>query len=296
MKVSVSVVTHQSAPWIDACLDAVAAQAFVHEVLVVDSASTDDTVARIEARHPRADLDAAATNLGCGAGHNRNWARASGDALLVLNPDVVLAPGALAALALVLDARPEVGAAVPRLVSMSDPTRLDSAGIRWSPGRTRFVDRGRGEPCERFSREQEVFGGCGACLLLRGDAIDAVSRSGERPFAERFFMYYEDVDLAWRLRRAGWATRYVPRAEARHVRGGSGGRDDFVEYHLVRNRLWCSVRNASASEFVRELPGLALFEAAKLAQAARRPHLRRALRDQLHGLPDAWSARRTEGA
>ena len=141
MKVSVSVVTHQSAPWIDACLDAVEAQAFVHEVLVVDSASTDDTVARIEARRPRVDLDAAATNLGFGAGHNRNWARASGDALLVLNPDVVLAPGALAALVDVLDARPEVAAAVPRLVSMSDPKRLDSAGIRWSPGRTRFVWR-----------------------------------------------------------------------------------------------------------------------------------------------------------
>jgi len=112
-----------------------------------------------------------------------------------------------------------------------------------------------------------------------------VSRPGEAPFAERFYMYYEDVDLAWRLRNAGWRTRYVPQAEAVHARGGSGARAQFVEYHLVRNRLWLTLRNARGRELLREIAGLTLFQSAKLVQSLWRPHLRAALRDQLRGVP-----------
>ena len=292
MKVSVSIVTHQSRAWITRCLDALDRQGpAVHEVLVLDSASRDGTAELVAARHPEVALDRAAANVGFARGHNRNWSRAQGDALLVLNPDVILRPGAVARLVAVLERSPRVGAVAPRLLAMDAPERIDSAGILRSRGRTRFVDRGRGEPRAAFDEEEVVFGACGAAVLLRREALDAVSRPGETPFAEHFYMYYEDVDLAWRLQRAGFHTRYVPQAEALHVRGGSGGDPAFVEYHLVRNRVWCTARNASAPELVRELPGLLLFEGAKLLQSLRRPHLRRALRDQLTGLPAAWAAR-----
>ena len=105
-------------------------------------------------------------------------------------------------------------------------------------------------------------------------------------------MYYEDVDLAWRLQRAGWRVRYCPDAEATHRRGGSCAAPSFVEYHLVRNRLWVSLRNASPGQLLRELPGLALFEGAKALQAIRRPHLRAALRDQWRGIGASFRERR----
>ena len=143
-----------------------------------------------------------------------------------------------------------------------------------------------------YLREEDVLGTCGAATLFRRSALESVQAPGETPFAERLFMYYEDVDLAWRLRRAGWRVRFCPRAVATHERGGSGADDAFVEYHLVRNRLWVSLRNAAPRELLRELPGLVLLEGAKLLQAVRRPHLRAALRDQLRGVPASLAERR----
>jgi GT2 family glycosyltransferase len=84
----------------------------------------------------------------------------------------------------------------------------------------------------------------------------------------------------------------VPDAESVHLRGGSGSSVAFVEYHLVRNRLWLSLRNASLSDFLLELPGLALFECVKLGQALVRPHLRAALIDQFAGVRQSLVERR----
>lgn len=293
MKVSVSVVTHDSASHVAACLRAVDEQgACVGEVLVADSGSRDDTVRRIRAEHPRARVAVLGHNAGYAAAHNHNYRRASHEAFLVLNPDVILHPGHLDVLLARLAGDPGLAAAGGRLVAPGRPPRLDSAGIAYTRLRTRFVDRGRGLPARHFRLDEDVLGTCGAATLFRRAALESVARPDEEPFAERLFMYYEDVDLAWRLRRAGWRIRFCPDAAATHVRGGSGAAMAFVEYHLVRNRLWVTLRNARAGELLRELPGLALFELAKSLQALRRPHLRRALRDQWLGVPESLRARR----
>jgi GT2 family glycosyltransferase len=291
MDVTVSIVTYRSRACIDACLAGVRAQgAAVREVLVADNGG-DDTAAYLRRRHPAVRVRELGYNAGFAAAHNANFALARGSLFLALNPDVALAAGCLARLADALAGDAALGAAQGRLLAPGLGERLDSAGIRWSAGRTRFLDRGRGEPASRYAHAEDVFGACGAAALYRTSALRAVSRPLESPFAESLFMYYEDVDLAWRLRRAGWRTRFVPEARAVHQRGGSGASAAFVEYHLVRNRLWVSLRNASAGELLRELPGLALFEGAKLVQALARPHLRRALRDQLRGVPSALASR-----
>ena len=297
MPVSVSLVSYRSRGHLAECLAAVRAQGpLVEEVLLVDNGSRDGTPAWLAEHHPAVSVLALGRNRGFAAAHNRNVARARGDFVLVLNPDVVLESDYLARALAVLRREPDVGAVTGRLLRPGPGRRLDSAGIRRTRGRSRFVDRGEGEPAERYAREQDVFGACGAAALYRRRALDDVSRPGEAPFAERFFMYYEDVDLAWRLRRAGWRTRYVPAAEARHQRGGSGASSAFVEYHLVRNRLWVSLRNASPAELLGELPGLAAFEARKLLQCVARPHLRTALRDQWRGIGPALAERRAARA
>lgn len=297
MQVSVSVVTYQSAGDIDACLAGIRAQgACVREVLLADNGSTDGTVDFVRARHLDVRILALGRNGGYAAAHNRNFARARGSYLLAINPDVVLHPGYLTELVDHLERDPGLGAAVGRLLAPGPIPRIDSAGVTYGRGRTRFIDRGRGAAPEAFACEQDVFGACGAASLYRSAALDAVSWPGESPFAERFFMYYEDVDLAWRLRRAGWRVRYCPRAEAAHARGGSGANAAFVEYHLVRNRLWVSLRNATWGELLRELPGLAVLEAAKLIQSLARPHLRVALRDQLLGVRASLAERRRAAA
>lgn len=292
MAITVSLVSYRSRPWIDACLAGVRAQGAVVSQIVLADNGGDDTAAHVRSRHPDVDVVETGRNAGFAAAHNANFARARSSWFFVLNPDVVLAKGALARLRAALEADPALGAVQGALLADPRGERLDSAGIAWSPGRTRFVDRGRGDTPERYGRAEDVVGACGAAALYRTEALRQVSRPGETPFAESLFMYYEDVDLSLRLRRAGYRIGFVPEARATHARGGSGGESAFVEYHLVRNRLWVSLRSASLAELARELPGLALFEAAKLAQSPWRPHLRRALRDQLRGVPAALAARR----
>lgn len=293
MSVSVSIVTYQSLSWIDLCLGGVFAQGDrVGEVLLVDSGSADGTVEHVRRCHPQVRVCSLDHNAGYAAGHNVNFALAKGEFFLALNPDVRLAPDYLKQLLAALSRDAGLGAAVGRLLAPGPERLLDSAGIVPTVGRTRFVDRGRLEPAAaQFRKEEDVFGACGAAALYRSAALREVSAAREAPFAERFFMYYEDVDLAWRLCHADWRTRYVPLAEAVHQRGGSGAGSQFVEYHLVRNRLWLTLRNARGRELLREVPGLAVFQAAKLIQSVRRPHLRAALRDQLRGVPDSLRER-----
>lgn len=293
MSVAVSVVTFESEALIADCLDAVRAQGeSVREVLVADNASRDGTAQLVTDRYPGVSFRRMERNIGYGAAHNLNFARSRQRYFLALNPDVVLRPGFVARLVEVLERDRSLGAATGRLVRPGPEGRIDSAGIGYDRLRTRFIDRGCGQRRDRFTREEDVFGPCGAAALYRRAALEQVSRAQESPFAERFFMYYEDVDLAWRLRRAGWRTRYVPDAESVHLRGGCGASSAFVEYHLVRNRLWLSLRNASLRDLALELPGLALFEGVKLVQALARPHVRSALADQIAGVPQCLAERR----
>lgn len=90
----------------------------------------------------------------------------------------------------------------------------------------------------------EVFSACGAAALYRRDAFEALGG-----FEERFFCYCEDVDLGFRLRRAGLTCLLEPRAIVRHLgEGSSGGKgSEFAEYHGTRNRLWTFARNMPRS-------------------------------------------------
>lgn len=91
-----------------------------------------------------------------------------------------------------------------------------------------------------YDQQEEVFGICGAAVLLRRRMLDQVGL-----LDDRFFMYYEDIDLCWRARSAGWRMVYVPASVVRHVHSGSSGAwSPFFRFHVERNRLLMLVKNA----------------------------------------------------
>jgi GT2 family glycosyltransferase len=117
----------------------------------------------------------------------------------------------------------------------------------------------------QFDRAEEVFAGCGASLLARSAALADVG-----PFDERFFAYYEDVDLSWRARLRGWKVIYAPRAVVRHAhRGTTGGWSDAFVYYTERNRLMLLVKLAPAERVLEQL-GNALARAGWTSLAAAR--------------------------
>src|SRR5204863_107065 len=135
---------------------------------------------------------------------------------------------------------------------------INSAGLNlYRDGRG--GDRGFREPDDgQYDEPAEVFGACGASVLLRRAMLDDVGF-----FDERLFMYCEDLDLAWRARFRGWRFRYTPRSVVYHVHCGSSGEGSpFHLYYAERNRVIVNLKNAPA---LQALWCLAVF-AAKTAR------------------------------
>lgn len=264
--VSVAIVSWNSARWLPACLDALAAQAVpAEEVVVVDNASGDDGAA-IAARHPVVTTVLRnARNEGFAAGQNRAIAAGRGEWVLVLNPDVVLDPGFLGGLAARAATAPadgarRVGTLCGRLrrlhpdLSRPDPPLLDSTGIvfgrdfRHRDRDSQEVDRGQ------HGREEEVFGATAAAALYRRAMVEDVSVEGEF-FDSAFFAYREDADVAWRAQILGWSCLYVPSAVGYHVRSvlpeGRRGVPAELNRHSVKNRFLMRIKNADAAAWRR---------------------------------------------
>ena len=137
----------------------------------------------------------------------------------------------------------------------------------------------------QFDREEEVFAGCGASLLLRSAMLADVGR-----FDERFFAYYEDTDLSWRARLRGWRVVYAPKAVVRHAhRGTSGDWSDRFVFYTQRNRLMLLVKLAAAEVVVEQLARS--FVAAGLAGPARSGPRLVALGDLIRRLPGLLTSR-----
>jgi N-acetylglucosaminyl-diphospho-decaprenol L-rhamnosyltransferase len=192
------------------------------EVWVVDNGSSDGSVAMVRTEYPNARLVTSERNLGFGGAINLVAARSgASELLLCANADVALRPGALEALTAALERDPGAAAAAPRLVLPDGAVQHSAFAFPTVPATALFVlglagDRlctpGRWD----MTRARRVPWAIGACLLVRRSAYEAVGG-----FDERQWMYAEDLDLGWRLRRAGWATRYEPRAVVDHVSSAS---------------------------------------------------------------------------
>ena len=262
-RVTVVIVSWNSADFLEECLRSVAAQTLPPvEVVVVDNASTDGS-ADLARRHG-ATVHTSVENLGFCRASNLGWAAADGGAALFLNPDVVLEPDYLEQAVPVLQEE-RVGFVAGKLLRF-DRRTIDSAGQRIARSR-RTIDRGYGEVDDgRYDEPASIDAVCGAAALYRREALEQVAPDGE-VFDEDFFAYHEDLDLGWRATRAGWEGRYVPGARGYHFRGSTdpaarGGRrrrrlavmPDGLAYHVVKNRYLSIIKNDSAAAFLRDLP------------------------------------------
>jgi len=239
--VTALVVTWDSAADIERCLtslDAVEHDAF--EVVVLDNASEDDTVARVEEflareRHHPATLVRFEHNLGfCGA-VNVGVRSSRADAILLVNPDATVRPDALHRMLKVLVDHPRCGSVQPKVLRLrregaagpEDGALIDTTGHVLTRPRL-LLNRGAGEPDDgRFATPGEVFGASGALVLHRRAMLEDVAR-GDGPdreyLTEDLVAYFDDVDLDLRARMRGWTTRYEPTAVGHHARAGASER------------------------------------------------------------------------
>ena len=175
------------------------------EIIVADDASTDDTPAWLADTHPDVRVVRLATNGGFVAASNAGIAAARGEVIQLLNNDTEVTPGWIEA-GLAPFADPTVGSVAPLVLVRSDPSRVDSAGDSyWFVGWP--CKRGHGESASTWAGRPSgrVFGASGSSAFYRASALARVGS-----YDPAFGSYYEDVDLAFRLRWAGYTCVYAP--------------------------------------------------------------------------------------
>ncbi len=226
MKLSVVIVTWNSASDIETCIDSIHfSQEF--ELIVIDNASNDETRA-ILSRYHHLKLISNSTNTGYAHANNQGIRSATGEYVLLLNPDTRIEFDALDIMAEFLDTHPEVAAVAPRLVNPDGSTQhsirtLPTAGsvfadviglsrlFPYSPvfgrWRLRYFD---------YDQPALVEQPMASCLLFRRQVLESLNG-----FDERFPIFYNDVDLSRRMADSGLKTMYLPDASVVHKRGAS---------------------------------------------------------------------------
>jgi GT2 family glycosyltransferase len=254
-RVSLILVTWNSARYLPRCLDGIAQQTFTDiELIAVDNASADESVAIVRSRFPDAIVIRNAANEGFARAVNQGVARASGEFVQLLNPDAFLQPEYVAMLVEALAAE-GFGAATGKLLRAEGPSiapmsGVDSQGIRMT--RTgRHFDIEEGE-------EREVFGVSGAAAMYRMSFIRDVTLSDGQFLDEDFFAYREDADVAWRGRLFGWRALYVPEAVGWHVRTVTPRKrrelPPFINMHSFKNRFLMRIKNEGLYLALRNAP------------------------------------------
>jgi N-acetylglucosaminyl-diphospho-decaprenol L-rhamnosyltransferase len=200
-------------------------------VHVVDNASADGTAEMVAREFPQVDLSVNGRNVGFAAANNLVLRQTEARYVLVLNPDTRITAGALDRLLALMDSRPEIGICGPRLV-LEDGS-FDHAAKRSFPtplgALAHFTGFGRHErsparlaqyraPELAAAEAGPVDAVNGAFMLIRRAALERVGL-----FDEGFWMYMEDLDLAYRFAQAGWTTWYEPSAAVVHTKSGSAG-------------------------------------------------------------------------
>lgn len=209
------------------------------ELILVDNASNDGTVAEVRRRFPRVKVIEAPENLGFAGGNNLGLKRAKGRYLLLLNSDTLINKDTLVKMVKFMDENPKAGLSTCRVELVNG--QIDPASHRGFPtpwaSLTYYTGLEKLFPTSRIfsqyhqgwqdlSVPHEIDCPTGAFFFIRRAALNQVGL-----LDQRFFMYGEDIDYAYRVKQAGWKIMYTPITAIVHLKGASGLKKQ------VKNRL-----------------------------------------------------------
>jgi N-acetylglucosaminyl-diphospho-decaprenol L-rhamnosyltransferase len=226
--VSVIIASHNTSAYLERSVSAIGDD---HEVIVVDSGSTDGSGALVRTRFPHVHLVELDVNPGYGAALNEGIALASGEYVILMNGDAWPRPDALERLVEFAEREPRAGIVGPRLINTDGTLQPSVRGfptlwrlateylfLRWLAPSSRALNAFYASRFDHGSRREAEFL-VGAVLLVRRRLLDEIGG-----FDTSFFMFNEEVDLCYRARSAGWSVVFWPGAEFVHVGGASTSR------------------------------------------------------------------------
>jgi GT2 family glycosyltransferase len=247
--ISIVITNFNGRKYLEACLTSVLSQTFKDfEVIIADNGSSDDSVDYLKKNFPCVRVIKNEKNLGFAGGTNAGIVQARGEYILTLNNDTQMENSFLKELIVPMELDNRIGMCASKM--LLNDGRIDSTGICLSRSGAAW-DRGTMEPdLGQYDSSEEVFGPCAGAALYRKKMLDEIGL-----FDEDFFLYMEDVDLAFRGRLAGWRCCYIPDAKVRHVHGGTSAQgSELAIYYGNRNLLWNVVKNFPRTLLIASMP------------------------------------------
>lgn len=220
-----------------------------HRIIVADNASTDASVAILKEEFPEVELLLLDENTGYAGGYNAALQQINAQFYLLLNSDVEVTENWLPPLLRLMEARPDIAACQPKILSYHNPSsfeyagaaggQLDLLGYPFCRGRifdTLEEDKGQ------YNDPAPVFWATGACLMVRASAFHQLGG-----FDAAFFAHMEEIDLCWRMYLAGHKVYACPQSSVYHVGGGTLPKTNARKTYLnFRNGLWMLYKNSSS--------------------------------------------------
>lgn len=237
MPIAVAIVNYNTRDLLRACLETALAEA-PHEVVVVDNASTDGSINMMQSNFPHVPFVANRENRGYGTAANQALSQCSAPYVLLLNSDTQVQPGSLRALRAYLESHPKAAIVGPQLLNLDGTVQastfpfptpfhmlVEESTLRRKIGRVPLL-----RDCYlrtwSHTRSRAVPWVMGAALAIRRQAFEAVNG-----FDESFFMYFEEVDLCYRLAAAGWQVHFSPVASVVHM-GSASTNQQHANMHV----------------------------------------------------------------
>lgn len=248
-KASVIIVNWNGRRYLEQCLPSVVNQTYRNlEIIMVDNGSTDGSVELVEHLFPDIIVVRNSENRGFAGGNNQGIRIASGEYIATLNNDAIARPDWLEEMINAIKDDDTIGMAASKMLFSDWPDVINSTGISLDRAAIAW-DRLGGQSSDRSEAAPvEIFGPSAGAALYKRKMIEDVGL-----FDEDFFMYLEDVDLAWRARLRGWRCVYVPTAEVLHVYSATSVEGSAFKNRLLgRNKVWTTIKNYPS-------PGLFLF-------------------------------------
>jgi GT2 family glycosyltransferase len=265
-----------------------------YRLIVVDDGSPEPMTPIVAENHPGATVIRARRNGGLARALNRGIAAGNAPFIALLNDDTEVSPDWLGSLVDGANRHPHSGSFASKMLLFDDPPRFHSAGDAFG---TWGMPVNRGvwlDDLGQYDREEVIFGACAGAALYRRSALSRVRLRDGSTFDPRFFMYLEDVDLAWRLQREGFDCVYVPDAVVRHHLSASGG-GKLASYYVSRN-IWAVLLESMPRHILRRhwksIVAHHLGRNARHLRHARSPEARAALRGTMAGAVGFITSRR----
>ncbi len=227
------------------------------KIVVADNASTDDSISFLEKNYTQVNVLRNKKNEGFSKGYNTALKKVSADYYVLLNSDVEVSPGWITPVVALMEADKKIAACQPKILSFQNRKQFEYAGAcgGWIDSFGYPFTRGRiFDFCEtdtgQYDNSAQIFWATGAALFVRSDVFHEVEG-----FDESFFAHQEEIDLCWRMQRAGYTIYVEPKSKVYHVGGGTLPMGDRRKVYLnFKNNLVMMSKNLPFFESLWKIP------------------------------------------